>query len=703
MNVFRKVWGIFSSKSWWLIGNPKVEQTQRLEILDHAQAIVKAAQDLESIAVGYAPLAELLFPVGEIFKDRPVGLGSQRIPWEPSGLHTGGTSPVILKEAGVIFGLIGHREARDDLGEGPHLNKQIRIALDYGIIPILCCGEPKGSLVESETTREKALKAELLPALEGFTAEELLQRQLTIAYEPGHVIGLDQPADMGYIRSGFSLIKKILLKHNLEGLAKKGRLLYGGGVNSDTIQQVWGLDRPTKVFSGENWAGFLVGRASASPDFMDMMEKWQAKLGRYRDRSKVFLMEEDKTGVERLEIPRIAPPKKKVRVAVYGIGEVGVGFITSVFKEDKIDIVQLFNMEVDAEDIRARIYKSLFIDKDKVFIDDHHVVIKDEVAVQDEIEIDGEIFNLRSLLNGMVNDHSKITKVLREQKMLVTPAHDPREAASQLVKDIDIVFFTVGGLLKERHLLAPFLEAGAKHIIVSSTSPAADISIVPGDNHHLFNPALHKIIALGSCTSNCGIPIAAIVEEALGKGSILGSLVVTMHSKTNSQQIGDKGADPKEEGLLNNLILTTTGIKDILNKEGFFPSIGTAIDAFSTRAPVEKASLLVMLLQVQWAEGLTREGLREIFKKAAASPRWQGIVNYDADHDGSKVYQKSPAAADIFGRLINVWPNPWLTEKQNGKKNSSGISTLILPAAYANVYGYGCQAKRLMQSMGHSL
>ena len=701
MHALRDVWDIFTSSSWWLIGNPKVEQVRYFEILDHAQGIVKAAHELESIAVGYAPLAELLFPVGEIFKDSPVGLGSQRIPWDPSGLHTGGTSPVILKEAGVIFGLIGHREARDDLGEGPHLNKQIGIALDYGIIPILCCGEPKGSLVESETAREKALEAELLPALEGFTAEELLQGQLTIAYEPGHVIGLDQPADMGYIRSGFSLIKKILLKHNLEGLAKKGRLLYGGGVNSDTIQQVWGLDRPTRVFSGENWAGFLVGRASASPDFMDMMEKWQTKL---RGKAKEKVEEEVKVlQPQPLPIPRIVAPKKRVRVAVYGIGEVGVGFITSVFKEDNIEIVQLFNMEVDTEDIRARIYKSLFIDKDKVFIDDHHVVIRDEVNLAGEIELDGEAIALQTLLNPIGNDYTRVVKVLRDQRMLVTPAHDPREAASQMVKDIDIVVFTVGGLLKEWHLLNPFLEAGAKHIIVSSTSPAADISIVPGYNHHLFNPALHKTIALGSCTSNCGIPIAAIVEEALGKGSILGSLVVTMHSKTNSQQIGDKGADPKEEGLLNNLILTTTGIKDILNKEGFFPSIGTAIDAFSTRAPVEKASLLVMLLQVQWADGLTREGLREIFKKAAASPRWQGIVNYDADHDGSKIYQKSPAAADIFGRLINVWPNPCLTEKHNGKKSSSGISTLIIPAAYANVYGYGCQAKRLMQYMGQFL
>jgi glyceraldehyde-3-phosphate dehydrogenase/erythrose-4-phosphate dehydrogenase len=231
----------------------------------------------------------------------------------------------------------------------------------------------------------------------------------------------------------------------------------------------------------------------------------------------------------------------------------------------------------------------------------------------------------------------------------------------------------------------------------------ADLTVIPGFNHHLFNPSLHRIVALASCTTNCGVPIAAVVEEELGAGAIVGALIVTAHSKTNSQQVGDKGSDPKEEGILNNLILTSTGIREILTREGFFPNIGEAVDAFSVRVPVEKSSLLVMMLQVQWAQGLTRERLREVFRRAAASDRWRGIVRYDPDHDGSKVYQNSPAGADIFGRLINVWPSPWLTDRQGRRRSQSDLCTLIIPAAYANVYGYGQQAKRMMQVIGQHL
>ena len=182
---------------WWLIGNPKVEQVRREEIKNHARSLARAADEQEEMTIGYAPVAEMLFEVGEVLAGSRVILGSQRVPWEPDGPHTGGTSPVLLREAGVRYGIIGHREARDELGEGPRLNRQVMTALQYGILPILCCGEPKGTLVGSEAQREQALEGELIPALEGLPEDLLLEGGLTIAYEPGHVIGLDKPADIG--------------------------------------------------------------------------------------------------------------------------------------------------------------------------------------------------------------------------------------------------------------------------------------------------------------------------------------------------------------------------------------------------------------------------------------------------------------------------------------------------------------------------
>lgn len=707
----------FARKLWWLIGNSKVEQTRREEILNHARTLAQRARGLDDLVVGYAPVSEMLFPVGEILSDSPVALGSQRIPWGSDGPHTGGTSPVLLEEAGVVYGIIGHRESRDEFGEGPRLNQQVMTAINYGIIPIVCCGEPKGTVAETEAQRAKALEVELIPALKGISELALLQGQITIAYEPGHVIGLDKPANIDYIRSGFSLIREVLKKHGLYGIASKAQLLYGGGVNSETIQQVWNLDQSTKTFSGENWAGFLVGRSSASPDFLDLMDKWHTKLepgrgprvwpgaGQVSGTSAPGLGAGQTLEAWEVAISPITSPKKRIKVAVYGVGEVGVGFITSLMRQDNVEVVQLFNLETDAADLRARIYKSLFVGKEHVHAYDHTVSLREEINLDDEIDIDGKPVPLRKLLGQVVDlsPQSRITKVIRQQEMQVSLAADTQEAAAKLRKDVDVVFFTAGGLLKERQLLEPFLAAGAKHVVLSSTSSAADITIIPGFNHHLFNPSLHKIIALGSCTGNCGIPIAAIVEEELGKGSIVGALIVTAHSKTNSQQVGDKGADPKEEGLLNNLILTSTGIKDIMTRPGFFPSIGEAVDAFSVRTPVEKSSLLVMLFQVQWAEGMTKERLREVFQRAAQSDRWHGIVNYDPEHDGSKVYQESTAGADIFGRLINVWPSPWLTDREGNRTRQSEVTTLIIPAAYANVYGYGWQAKRMIQVVGQHL
>jgi len=237
----------FLGKEWWLIGNTKVEQPQKELILEQARRLARRSGEFPAIATGYAPPPEALFLVGEILSDSRVALGSQRVPWEAEGSYTGGTSPALLKDAGVVYGIIGHRESRDEFGEGPRLNRQVLTAIDAGIIPIVCCGEPKNTTIETEEQREQALEKELEPALKGLREEVLQRGHIVFAYEPGHVIGLDKPADIGYIQSGFALVKKALKKLGFPGLASNAWLLYGGGVNSETIHEVWSLDRPSKI------------------------------------------------------------------------------------------------------------------------------------------------------------------------------------------------------------------------------------------------------------------------------------------------------------------------------------------------------------------------------------------------------------------------------------------------------------------------
>ena len=165
-------------------------------------------------------------------------------------------------------------------------------------------------------------------------------------------------------------------------------------------------------------------------------------------------------------------------------------------------------------------------------------------------------------------------------------------------------------------------------VLVTCPTPIADITIVPGFNHMDVRASQHKIISMGSCTGNCAVPILSVIEEKFGKGSIRGLYAVAPHSKTNTQELGDKGASPKQQGLLGNMVPTPTGLTQLLQQPGFFDVATGSVEALSVRVPTEDVSLLCMNVDVEDKGSATTEGLCTAFSEASRSPRWTDILGY---------------------------------------------------------------------------
>lgn len=188
-------------------------------------------------------------------------VGVQNLFWEDRGSFTGETSPLMLKNFGVSYCIIGHSERRKFFGETNEVsNAKIKAALQNNLNPIYCVGETKEERDLGQTN--KSIEKQVLEGLAEIPLTQL--GKIVIAYEPIWAVGSDLVPKSDEILSTKITVQKIIAKHYGANYLEKIRVVYGGSVNARTAKQVCvdpGMD------------GVLVGRESLIPsEFMKIAE-----------------------------------------------------------------------------------------------------------------------------------------------------------------------------------------------------------------------------------------------------------------------------------------------------------------------------------------------------------------------------------------------------------------------------------------------
>ncbi|RLA85559.1 MAG: triose-phosphate isomerase, partial [Deltaproteobacteria bacterium] len=97
---------------------------------------------VRDVEVVVAPPFVSLVPVREAIEGSPIKLCAQDVFWENEGAFTGEISPLMLKDCGCTYVIIGHSERRTYFGETDEtVNRKIRAALKAGLKAIVCVGE----------------------------------------------------------------------------------------------------------------------------------------------------------------------------------------------------------------------------------------------------------------------------------------------------------------------------------------------------------------------------------------------------------------------------------------------------------------------------------------------------------------------------------------------------------------------------------
>lgn len=191
------------------------------------------------------------------------------------------------------------------------------------------------------------------------------------------------------------------------------------------------------------------------------------------------------------------------------------------------------------------------------------------------------------------------------------------------------------------------LTAGARRVIISAP-PKDDVpTFVLGVNEQ--NLTDQTIMSNASCTTNCIVPVAAVIEQHFG---VQKAMMTTIHSYTADQNLQDGPHKDlrRARAAAENIVPTTTGAA--ISAGEVIPAIKGKFDGLSIRVPTPVVSLSDFTILVK--KPTTVEEVNEAFRQAASEPRFRGILEVTDEELVSSDFIGSPISATVDLSLTQV-------------------------------------------------
>ena len=213
-----------------VVGNWKMNGTLE-ESTKLAGAIVKGLRITGgNVEVVLAPPYTALTRVHRVIERSTIRLAGQNCHWETKGAFTGEVSPVMLRNLGCHYVLLGHSERRHIFHESDHeVARKVLSALQNRLRVILCVGETLEERDKGRTAR--VISRQLKLALKGVGKSDICN--VEIAYEPVWAIGTGRSARPAQISRAHKRIRRLLVSIFGQLKGKRVRILYGGSVNPE--------------------------------------------------------------------------------------------------------------------------------------------------------------------------------------------------------------------------------------------------------------------------------------------------------------------------------------------------------------------------------------------------------------------------------------------------------------------------------------
>jgi triosephosphate isomerase len=236
-----------------MVGNWKMYKTSG-EGAAFVRRLAEILGVLDDRDVMLAPPFTGLYEAVKAAQGSCVAVSSQDVFWESEGAYTGEVAPGMLADLGVRAAIIGHSERRQFFGETDQtVSKKVRATLSAGLLPIMCVGESEAEREGGLT--ERVLSTQVPACLACMRHEEA--GSLAIAYEPIWAIGTGRTATAAIAQEAVAFVRAQVRAALGAEAARVVRVLYGGSVRPDNIDE---------LMAQPDIDGVLVGGASLEID-----------------------------------------------------------------------------------------------------------------------------------------------------------------------------------------------------------------------------------------------------------------------------------------------------------------------------------------------------------------------------------------------------------------------------------------------------
>jgi glyceraldehyde 3-phosphate dehydrogenase len=215
--------------------------------------------------------------------------------------------------------------------------------------------------------------------------------------------------------------------------------------------------------------------------------------------------------------------------------------------------------------------------------------------------------------------------------------------------DVDVVLESTGRFFWSADV-GRHLTAGAPRVVISMAAPDPDVTVVMGINEPAYDPAEHRIVSPGCCTSNAVGPILSVLQRQL---EIEAVQLTTIHAYDSTHSsLTDSPKRNLRMGRAAAVNMIPSRIKDTTRALGsVLPELAGRMEGLAVRVPAGigcAADIVATVARPAPAAEVNR------LLATAATAELKDILGYTDDAIVSADVAGSPLSCTVDGLLTTV-------------------------------------------------